>query len=85
MATTYKLLLASALAVSVLAGCVERRDRWAYRHRDSRCAEIADRIDHDHDKIDEIEPSGRHRDALRWYREDLANAERDMDRCRYGS
>jgi len=73
------------LAGSMSAGCAESRDRWAYRrYADRRCAQIEDRIDFDHAKIEEIEPTGRHRDALQWYRDDLVDARRDLDRCRYG-
>jgi hypothetical protein len=80
------LLVAALLAGSLLAGCAEHRDRWAFhRSEDRRCAQIKDRMDLDRDKIDEIEPTGRHRDALQWYRDDLVNARRDLDRCRYGS
>jgi hypothetical protein len=80
-------VLASALlAGSLFAGCAENRDPWAFRrYAERRCASIEDRIDFDHEKIDQIEPTGRHRDALQWYRDDLVNARRDLDRCRYGS
>ncbi len=77
---------AALLAGSLLVGCAESRDRWAFhRYAERRCAEIEDRINLDHDKIDQIEPTGRHRDALQWYRDDLVNARHDLDRCRYGS
>jgi hypothetical protein len=80
------ILAVSLFAGSLFAGCAERRDRWAFhRYEDRRCAQIEDRIDLDRGKIDEIEPTGRHRDALQWYRDDLVNARRDLDRCRYGS
>ena len=71
------------LGASLLPACA----RWAYgpyaysRH----CAALEARIDRDRDKIDQIEPTGRDRDALRWYREDLADAGDDLDNCRYGS
>src|SRR5262249_61268151 len=71
------------LGASLLPACA----RWAYgpyaysRH----CAALEARIDRDRDKIDQIEPTGRDRDALRWYREDLADARDDLDSCRYGS
>jgi hypothetical protein len=29
--------------------------------------------------IEKIEPTGRHRKALRWYQEDVQKAERDLD------
>jgi hypothetical protein len=73
------------LGASLLAACAEGH-RLGYRaHEYGRCAAIEDRIDRDRDKIDQIEPTGTHRDALRWYREDLADARRDLDYCRYGS
>jgi hypothetical protein len=79
-------LATAMLAGSVFAGCAENRDRWAsHRYADRRCAKIEDRINLDHEKIDQIEPTGRHRDALQWYRDDLEDARRDLDRCRYGS
>jgi hypothetical protein len=55
----------------------ERREHERYA-----CSEIADRIDYDRDKIEEISPTGRHEKALQWYRDDLRNAERERERCR---
>jgi hypothetical protein len=52
--------------------------------RHGECGEIYDRIDFDRSKIDEIRPTGCHKKALQWYVDDLRNAERDLDRCRYG-
>ncbi len=49
-----------------------------------QCSQILQRIDLDRSKIDEIGPTGRHRKALQWYQDDLRNAERDLDNCRYG-
>lgn len=73
------------LSASLLAACAEGH-RWGYRRYASRCTAIEDRIDRDRDSIDKIEATGGHRDALRWYREDLADAQRDLDSCRhYGS
>jgi hypothetical protein len=73
------------LATSFLAACAESH-RWGNRRYASRCSSIEDRIDRDRDSIDKIEAAGGHRDALRWYREDLADAQRDLDSCRhYGS
>ena len=73
------------LGASLFAACAESH-RWGYRrYASSRCAGIEDRIDRDRDSIDKIEAAGGHRDALRWYREDLAAAKRDLDSCRYGS
>jgi hypothetical protein len=73
------------LGALLLGACAEGH-RWGNRpYEYRRCAAIEDRIDRDRDKIDQIEPTGRHRDALQWYREDLADARRDLDYCRYGS
>ncbi len=49
-----------------------------------RCREIYDRIAFDRSKINEIRPTGRHKKAMQWYVDDLHDAERDLDRCRYG-
>jgi hypothetical protein len=73
------------LGASLLAACAENRHRWDYRRYASRCSAIEDRIDRDRDSIDKIEAAGGHRDALRWYREDLADAQRDLDSCRHRS
>jgi len=60
--------------------------RWRRRHRgnDARCGQILDRMNFNRSKIREIEPTGRHRKALQWYRDDQENARRDLDRCRRG-
>lgn len=63
----------------------EGRWRGRYGRDDARCGEILDRIDNDRGKIAEIAPTGRHRKALQWYRDDLQNAHRDLNRCRDGS
>ena len=55
----------------------ERREHLRYA-----CSEIDDRIDYDRAKIDEISPTGQHKKALQWYRDDLHNAERDREKCR---
>jgi len=65
------------------------RDEWKrhphkYRGEDARCGQILDRMRLDRSKIREIEPTGRHRKALRWYREDLENARHDLYGCRHG-
>jgi hypothetical protein len=49
-----------------------------YRGNDPRYSKLVDRINNDRAKIAEIGPTGRHRKALQWYRDDLRNAERDM-------
>lgn len=53
-----------------------------YGSFDARCGQIVDRMRTDRNKIREIEPTGRHRKALQWYRDDLENARRDMANCR---
>jgi hypothetical protein len=53
-------------------------------HDDGRCREIVERIHNDRAKIREIEPTGRHRKALQWYRDDLGNARNDLAACRHG-
>ena len=76
--------LAVLLGASLLAACVENQ-RGHRQYAYNRCAAIQDRIDRDRDSIDKIEAAGGHRDALRWYREDLVDAKRDLTFCRYGS
>ncbi len=49
-----------------------------YRGNDPRYSRLVDRMNNDRAKIAEIGPTGRHRKALQWYRDDLRNAERDM-------
>jgi hypothetical protein len=43
---------------------------------------LMERMNNDRAKINEIEPTGRHRKALQWYKDDLRNAERDRQNCR---
>ena len=38
--------------------------------------------DRDHEQADIIEPTGRHKKALQWYRDDIKNAENDLRTCR---
>ena len=78
-------VLAAGLSVSAVPQAAAKHwDRDFDESRYDRCSQITDRIDLDHSKIDEIGPTGRHRKALQWYEDDLRNAERDLDRCRYG-
>ena len=49
------------------------------RRSDSGYNKLTDRMRNDQAKIAEIEPTGRHRKALQWYKDDLRNAQRDMD------
>ena len=55
------------------------------RRYGGECGQVYDRIHFDRSKIDEIRPTGRHRKALQWYVDDLRNAQRDLERCRYGN
>jgi hypothetical protein len=74
------------LAALLSTGCAENRDGWVFRRSaDNRCAQIEDRISRDHEKIDQIDPTGQNRDTPQSYRDDLENARRDLDYCRYGS
>ena len=50
---------------------------------DPQYSQLVDRIDNDRVKIAEIGPTGRHRKALQWYKDDLRNARRDMRNYRY--
>src|SRR5437867_6288597 len=54
------------------------RNHWSYPGNDPRYSKLFDRINNHRAKIAEIGPTGRHREALQWYRDDLRNAERDM-------
>ena len=45
-----------------------------YRRNDPNYAKMMDRMQYDRAKIAEIEPTGRHRKALQWYKDDLQNA-----------
>jgi hypothetical protein len=58
-----------------------RNDR-GYRGNDPQYGKLVDRMNNDRSKIAEIGPTGRHRKALQWYRDDLRNAERDMHNYR---
>jgi hypothetical protein len=49
-----------------------------YRSTDPNYAKLENRIQNDRAKINEIEPTGRHRKALQWYEDDLANARRAL-------
>jgi hypothetical protein len=82
--TSFAVSAVAACALLLIAGCDHhyyRRDRWRESELRARCGKIMDRIDYDHQKIDEIEP-GRHEKAKQWYVDDIENAERDLDRCR---
>jgi hypothetical protein len=54
-----------------------------YRWNDPQYRKLMDRIAYDRAKIAEIEPTGRHRKALQWYKDDLQNARRDRYNYRY--
>ena len=47
-----------------------------YRRNDPNYTKMMDRMRYDRAKINEIEPTGRHRKALQWYKDDLQNARR---------
>jgi len=76
------------LSVSLVPQAAAKHWNWDRRYDESRydgrCAQVIDRIELDRSKIAEITPTGRHRKALQWYKDDLRNAHRDLDRCRYG-
>jgi hypothetical protein len=46
------------------------------------CWAIRDRIRYDRDQVAKIEPTGRHRKAMQWYKDDIQNAQNDMRTCR---
>ena len=43
---------------------------------------LHERIHYDHEQARIIEPTGRHKKALQWYRDDIQNAENDLRTCR---
>ncbi len=69
-------------------------DHWWQGHHESAydghaqgdntrdCGAIHQRIHYDRDQAHEIEPTGRHKKALQWYRDDIQNAENDLHTCR---
>jgi hypothetical protein len=60
----------------------QKRERQ-YEKNDEMCRKVDDRIRYDRQQIATIDPSKHHK-ALQWYKDDLANAERDRSRCRGG-
>jgi hypothetical protein len=46
------------------------------------CGAIHERIHYDHEQADIIEPTGHHKKALQWYKDDIKNAETDLRTCR---
>jgi hypothetical protein len=54
-----------------------------YRSYDPEYGKLMDRIANDRAQIAEIGPTGRHRKALQWYKDDLRNAQRDVYNYRY--
>ena len=54
-----------------------------YRAYDPQYGKLMDRMAYDRAKIAEITPTGRHRKALQWYKDDLGNAQRDLYNYRY--
>ena len=58
-----------------------QREAEAQRERQQQqCAKIQDRIRYDRQQIATIDPSKHHK-ALQWFKDDLRNAERDLDNC----
>jgi hypothetical protein len=63
------------------------RSRYGGNYHDpngDRYRQLMDRMNNDQAKINEIGPTGRHRKALQWYKDDMRNAQRDMDQYRAG-
>lgn len=58
--------------------------RARYGGNYGQCRQIIDRINFDRSNINEIAPTGRHRKAMQWYKDDIGNAERELAKCRYG-
>jgi hypothetical protein len=54
-----------------------------YRPYDPQYGKLMDRMAYDRAKIAQITPTGRHRKALQWYKDDLRNAQRDVYNYRY--
>jgi hypothetical protein len=47
------------------------------------CNQMRERIRFDQSKVNEIAPTGRHKKALQWYKDDIANAQRYLQQhCR---
>ena len=60
-----------------------RPNYGGYRYdggNDGRYGQLMERMNNDRAKINEIAPTGRHRKALQWYKDDLRNAQRDLER-----
>ena len=58
----------------------QRRQQAEIQRQQAKCQQIADRMRIDRAKIAEIDPQKHHK-ALQWYKDDLRNAERDMQSC----
>ena len=56
------------------------RNGRGYRGNDPEYGKLVDRMSNDRAKIAEIGPTGRHRKALQWYKDDMRNAQRDMEK-----
>jgi hypothetical protein len=54
-----------------------------YRPYDPQYGKLMDRMAYDRAQIAKITPTGRHRKALQWYKDDLRNAQRDVYNYRY--
>jgi len=60
-----------------------RPNYGGYRYdgrNDGRYGQLMERMNNDRAKINEIGPTGRHRKALQWYKDDLRNAQRDLEK-----
>jgi hypothetical protein len=58
----------------------QQRQQAEIQRQQAKCQQIADRMRIDRAKIAEIDPQKHHK-ALQWYKDDLRNAERDMQSC----
>jgi len=59
----------------------QQRQQAEIQRQRAKCQQIADRMRIDRAKIAEIDPAKHHK-ALQWYKDDLRNAEREMQSCR---
>jgi hypothetical protein len=60
---------------------IEDERAWQREHRHYGCSEVEDRLRYDRSKLSAIDPSKHHK-AAEWYRDDIADAERDLPECR---
>jgi len=74
-------LLLTTMAAPLLAGCVARHPPWQLYGRPA-CADAEERVDRDRERIAALEQSGKRPDELVWYRDDLPQALRALERCK---